>query len=126
MAVYSKQFLSGAAAGRPVVITGILPSTANTIHTAITGVTGAELDEVWLYGYVKAGVTTDRELTVMWGITTATGTGDDARRIPYVISWNGGLTPIIPGLPIREALTVKGYATAADVIGVVGYVNRVT
>lgn len=126
MAVYSKQFLSGGANGIPIAVTGVLPSTANTVHTALSDSTAGKVDEIWAWAYVRYGVTADRELAVIWSGATPTAAGANIRRFSYVVPGNGGLVPIIPGLPLNNGLTVKAYATAADVIGIVGFVNRVT
>lgn len=119
MAVYSKIILSGSVDGQPIAVTGIAPSTANTVHTAPAVTTS--IDEIYLYAYNTA--TTNRELVLRWG-TTATGQG--IRHIQKTIPFQDGLYLVIPGLPLSNSNTVRAYATAADKLALVGYVNRVS
>lgn len=123
MAVYSKRLLSGCANGQPIIVTGVLPSTANTIHTAVTDTAVGQVDEIYIYAYNTA--TADRELTLRWG-ATATGSAQNLRHVKYTVPWQDGLHLIVPGLPMNDANTVKAFATIADQVGIVGYVNRVT
>jgi hypothetical protein len=127
MAVYSKIMLSGMNHGQALAITGVLPSSANTIHTAITGVTDPGLDEVWIWAYVQkdATGTNDRNFTITWGVSTATG-ALEYQRIPYVLAHGEGPVCVVPGWPLRNAQLVKGYATKVSEIAVAGYVNRIT
>lgn len=126
MAVYSKHVLSGLTNGIPLAITGTAPSTANTLHTAVTDSGAGQLDEIYVYAFIAKGVTTDRELYIRFGVTgTATGvTG--SREITHKVLYNEGLQLVVPGIPLNNAQQVQAYATANTGLSVVGYVNRVT
>ena len=90
-----------------------------TVHTAITGT--ADIDEVYVYGFNPQ--TDARLITFVLGATGAAGTGG---QLQATIPAEGGLSLLIPGLPFNNANVISAYATAADAISVVGWVNRVT
>ena len=115
MATYSKVLLSGSTNGKaiPIVATST-PGTA--IHTAQSGTTG--MDEVWLYAANSSSSTA--RLTVEFGGTT------DLDHIDLDIPGNSGLVVVCPGLVINNALEVAAYSDVTNVIGVSGYVNRIT
>jgi hypothetical protein len=122
MGTYSKIVLSGSTNGQGVVVTGdseaATPTKGVIVHTAVTG-TAASIDEVWTWVWHSA--TTTAELTVMMGVTTATGsrftqsvTADDKK----------GLVLVTPGLVMNGAIKMKFSATADTRFNVFGYVNR--
>lgn len=114
MATYTKEILSGSTDGAPVKVAAT--ATAGTlIHTA----SATAKDEVYLWA-----VNTDtvaRKLTIEWGGTTAPD-----NLIEVTIQPEAGLVPIVPGLPLTNSKVVRAFAAAANVINVVGYVNRIT
>lgn len=118
MPAFSKIELSGSTDGRMILV--VETATPGTlIHTA-NAVTGADnYDEVWLWA-VNAD-TTDRKLTVEWGGVTAPGD-----IIELTIPAEAGLVPIVPGWVLQNALVIRAFAAAASVVGVGGYVNRIT
>jgi hypothetical protein len=118
MGTYSKIILSGSTDGQGIPVTGTTPSQGTTLHTAVTGAADS-IDEVWLYAYV--GATTAREVSLAIGPTTATGS-----RLTHTVTAGDkqGLILLYPGLPLRNAKVVKGYATAADIVQIFGHVNR--
>jgi hypothetical protein len=89
----------------------------DTIHTAVTGT--SDYDEIWLYAMNSD--TSDRKLTIEWGGTTAP---DDL--IEVTIPAENGLVLVAPGLLLQNALVVKAFAAAANVITIHGFVNRIT
>lgn len=120
---WEKIILSGTVDGNAVLITGALASTANVIHTAVTGT--ADFDEVYCWAYNNA--TADFLLTIRWA---ATATAFQTREFQQTIPSQDGLHLVVPGLPFRNALTIEAFATVAGTatggIGIVGYVHRVT
>lgn len=116
MATYSKIKLSGSTNGRPIKVTQTATA-GDTIHTAVTGT--SDYDEIWLYAMNSD--TSDRKLTIEWGGTTAP---DDL--IEVTIPAENGLVLVAPGLLLQNALVVKAFAAAANVITIHGFVNRIT
>lgn len=113
MTTYSKLPLSGSTDGRPVKVVATA-TTGTTIHTA-----GSAIDEVWLWASNTDSVA--RKLTIEFGGTTSP---DDT--IEVSIPAESGLVLVIPGIPLRNSLVVTAFAATANVVNVVGYVNRIT
>lgn len=115
MSSISKEFLSGSTNGRPIsVAAAATPGTL--IHTAVAGTD--DVDEVWLYA-----VNTDtaaRKLTIEFGGTTSP---DDL--VEVELGPEDGLKLIVPGLPLQNGLVVRAFAAAADVVNILGFVNRI-
>jgi hypothetical protein len=124
---FSKIILTGSTNGRGISITGILPSTANLVHTAITGA-GTEMDEV--YVYVVNTATKTLEARVRWAVTAANATDINDRNIQVSVTQGSGPVLVVPGWPLRDANRVEAYATVAGTatggIVVYGYANRIT
>lgn len=118
MGTFSKILLSGSTDGAGVVVTGLTPSTGTVVHTGVT-VDGTSIDEVWAYAYNT--VTTAIELAFAVGPTTATG----SRFVHTITAADlAGLQLILPGLPVKNSVNVKAYATAVGNCVIFGYVNR--
>jgi hypothetical protein len=116
MATFSKVLLSGSVNGRQVkILTTTTPGTA--IHQAVSGTTS--LDELWLWA--SNSDTVERLLTLQWGGTTSP---DDIIQIP--IPPQSGPVLIAPGWLLNNSLVARGFAAAANVIDIIGYVNRIT
>lgn len=119
MATFTKLVLSGSTDGRPIKVAATgTPGT--TIHTAST--TATHFDEVWLYA--QNTDTTARKLTVEWG-----GTSSPDDLIEITIPAESGLTLVAPGLPIKgnaSPLVVRAFAASANVVTILGYVNRIS
>lgn len=117
MGNYSKIILSGSTDGQAIPLTATAPSTANTLHTCVTGAAGS-VDEMWIYA--QSQVTTPFLLSLSLGPTTVTSrirhtiTGDD----------NKGLILIVPGLIGRNEKVMKAWVTTADICDIWGFVNR--
>jgi len=113
MPTYSKVHLSANATGRPIKVVATA-TTGTTIHAGHA----TDKDEVWLWA--SNTDTTARKLTVEFGGTTSP---DDL--IEVTLAPESGLVPIIPGICITN-VTITAFAATANVINIVGYVNRIT
>lgn len=115
MATYSKQLLSGSTNGMPIKIT-TTATAGDLIHTAVSGT--SSIDEIWAWAVNED--TVDRLITIEYGDATSPD-----HNIKVTIPAQSGLVTILPGIPLQNAKTVKIFAAAANVINVVGYVNRI-
>jgi len=116
MATFTKYGLSYSTDGRMIKV--VATSTPGTnIHTAVSGVT--DWDEVWLYAINNhtAAVT----LTIEFGGTTSP---DDL--ITLSVPSKSGLYCVVPGALLRNGCVVKAFATSANLISIMGWVNRIT
>lgn len=118
MGTISKEILSGSANGKPIqVLATGTPGT--TIHT--TGTSATVIDEVWLYA--TNSDTVQVNLTVEYG---GTGSGNE---IKIGIPASSGLSILLPGLVLKgtgiAGTTISAYASSANKINIVGYVNRI-
>ena len=118
MASFSKIELSGSTDGRPIKVTQTATA-GNTIHTAQSGTSADEYDEVWLFANNTSG--TDVKLTIEWGGVTSP---DDL--IEVTIEAEAGLNLVIPGLILQNSLVCKAWAGTTAVINITGFVNRIT
>lgn len=120
MATYTKQYLSASTNGAAIKVVATA-STGTTIHA--TGTSSSVTDEVWLYAYNSASVST--ALTIQYG-----GTTSPDNDIKIFIPSQSGLTLIVPGLILKGtgsvATTIYAYAATANVITISGYVNRIS
>ncbi len=117
MTTYSKLKLSGSTDGKPLKLTQT-STPGTTIHTAISGTTDGVYDEIWLYGY--NGHSANVVCTVEYG-----GVDVPDQNIVVTLPYKAGLIPIIPGLILQNSLVVRAYAATANVITIVGFVNRI-
>lgn len=118
MATAVKRKLSGSTDGRAIKV--VATATAGTlIHTAVSGTTPGTFDEVWLWAHNShtIGVT----LTIEYGDATSP---DSLITIDLV--QRSGLVPVLPGLVLQNGLTVRAFASVANVVNVAGFVNSVT
>ena len=114
MATYAKIQPSGGTTGKNIkVVATATPGT--TVHTAHA----TSIDEIWLWAYNSD--TADRTLTIEFGGTTSP---DDT--ITVNIPFKSGLVLVIPGLTLTNSCVVKAFASAANVVTINGYVNRIT
>ena len=117
MPTYSKVKLSASTSGRPIKVAAT-GSAGTTIHSTL-GTTST--DEVYLYANNTDIVT--RTLTIQWGGTTSP---DDS--IVVGISPQAGIFLVVPGLIVVDtgsAVTIRAFASAANIINITGYVNRI-
>ena len=120
MTTFSKVLLSGSTGGRPVLVAATA-SPGTTIHA--TGISATIVDEIWLYATNTD--TTDRKLTIQFGDTTSPND-----LIEFTVKAEDGLYLVVPGLPLvgtgAAARTVRAFCASANVVTIVGYVNRIT
>ena len=120
MATFTKVHLSGSTGGQPIKVVATA-TTGTTIHA--TGTSSSTIDEVWLYAINTDTVT--RTLTIEYG-----GTTNPDNRIVVGIPSQSGLTIAVPGLILSgtgaAARTITAFASAANVINIVGYINRIS
>lgn len=117
MATALKRCLSGASYGAGIEITQTATA-GNTIHTAVNSTTAGTVDEIWLWAMNNH--TADVLLTIEFS------GADHAQNIQVTIPYKSGLFPILPGLILQNALTVKAFAATTAVITIVGFVNSIT
>lgn len=118
MAKAYKRKLSGSTDGKAVKIAATA-TPGTLIHTAVVGTTSGTYDEIWLYAYNSDSVA--RTLTIEFGGATAPD-----QNIVVTLPPLNGLQLIVPGLILQNGLTVKGFASAANVVTVSGFVNSIT
>lgn len=118
MATITKRRLSGSTNGRQVKIAATTtPGTA--IHTAVAGTSDENnYDEIWIWAVNSD--TTARKLTIEFGGATSP---DDL--IEQTVPAEAGYMAIVPGLILQNAVSVAGFAAAANVVMVAGFVNRI-
>jgi len=121
MATFSKIALSGGGADG-LGITVVATATAGTlIHTAST--TATTIDEVWLYAVNTSA--TARTLTIEFG---GVNTTKDLIQQSIAVT-PSGLVLVCAGLIVQGNATAKiirAFASAASVVEVFGFVNRIT
>lgn len=115
MTTFSKRVLSGSTDGRPIKVAATA-TPGTLIHTATA--TSGEIDELWLWAVNTDSAT--RKLTVELGGTTSP---DDL--IEVGVPAESGLVLVVPGLVLRNGLVIRAFAAAANVLTIVGYVNRI-
>jgi hypothetical protein len=119
MATIVKQELSGSTDGRPIKVTAT-SSAGTLIHTAQSGTGDNNYDEVWAWATntSTAGV----KVSIEWGAASS----EVGNLIEVTIPPESGLTQIIPGLVLQNSLTFKVFAASANVVNIVGFVNKIT
>ena len=120
MSTITKEFLSGSVGGQPILIAAT-GSTGTTIHTTLSSST--VIDEIWLYASNTSGFA--YSLFIEYG-----GTSQPTNILPFLIEPSSGLFIVLPGTILSgtgsTGRVVRAYASTANVINVVGYVNRFT
>lgn len=118
MATAVKRKLSGSIDGKPIKITQIT-TPGDTIHNSVAGTTDGTYDEIWIWAFNSD--VADRLLTIEFGGVTAPD-----QSIVMTIPFQEGLIPVVPGLILQNSMVVKAFASAANVVTVIGFVNRIT
>lgn len=117
MAVYKRK-LSGSTDGKAIKV--VQTATAgDTIHTAVAGTTAGTFDEIWLWAY--NGHTSTVTLTIEFG-----GASVPDQNIVVTLASKSGLIPIVPGLILQNGMVVKAFASSANVVTIIGFVNTMT
>ena len=116
----SKVLLSGSTGGMPIKVVATA-TTGTTIHA--TGTSASVIDEVWLYATNTSAASVN--LTIEFGSTTAPD-----QNIILAIPSKSGLSICVAGLTLAgtgaAARTITAFAAVANVINIVGYVNRIS
>lgn len=115
MATYSKIALSGSTNGMGIKVAATA-TLGTTIHTAVSGT--SSFDEIWLWAFNSDS--SDRTLTIEYGDATAPD-----HNIVLTIPLKAGLVLVVPGLILDNAKVVTAFASAANVITLSGFVNRI-
>lgn len=117
MATVVKRKLSGSTNGAPIKV--VPTATAGTLlHTAIAGTTDGTYDEIWLFA--QNNHTAAVVLTIEFGGATAPD-----QNVTMTLASKSGLQLIIPGLILQNGLTVKAFASVANVVSIVGFINNI-
>lgn len=116
----AKTLLSGSTGGMPIKVVATA-TTGTTIHS--TGTSASIIDEVWLYATNTSAATVS--LTIEFGSTTAPD-----QNIIVGIPSQSGLSICVAGLTLvgtgSAARTITAFASSANVINIVGYINRIS
>lgn len=112
---FTKLKLSGSTDGKQIKVVATA-SAGTTIHTAVSGT--SSLDEIWLYAYNSDSA--DRTLTIQYGGTTSPD-NDIKINIPF----QQGRFLVCDGMLLQNASVVRAFASAANVIMIDGFVNRI-
>ena len=113
-----KRKLSGSTDGKAIKVAQTA-TPGDTIHTAVAGTTAGTFDEIWLWAFNSH--TGNIKLTIEFGGASAP---DD--NIVVTVPALAGLVPIVPGLILQNGATVKAFASSANVITIIGFVNSIT
>jgi hypothetical protein len=113
MATFTKVILSGSTDGRPIKVTQVATA-GDTIHTAHA----TAIDEIYLYACNTSGAAI--LLTIEFG-----GVASPDDLVEFNIPPESGLFCVIPGLPLTNSLVVKAFAASANLITILGFVNRI-
>jgi len=113
-----KRRLSGSTDGMPIKVAAT-ESPGTLIHTAQTGTTDGNYDEIWLYAY--NGHTGAVILTIEFGGVTAPD-----QTIKTALSSNMCLVLVVPGLILQNSKEVRAFSDVANVATISGFVNKIT
>jgi len=116
MATFTKTLLSGSTNGKAIKVAQTATA-GTTIHTAVSGT--SSLDEVWLYAHNSSSASV--KLTLEWGEATA----PDGNIEINIGAEGTGLVLVAPGILLQNSLVIKAFAGTANVVTLVGYVNRI-
>ena len=113
--IFTKRHLSGSVSGRGILVTQAA-TPGDLVHTAVAG--ADDFDEIYLWAHNTDA--TARKLTTEWGgVTSPNDT------IEQTVPAEAGLVLVAPGLPLNGGVIVRAFAAAANLVVVVGYVNRI-
>jgi len=112
-----KRKLSGSTDGMGILVAATA-TPGTTIHTAVAGTTAGTFDEIWLWA--QNNNTEDVSLTIEYGDATT------SHNIIMNIPCTSGLYIVLPGFILQNGMTVKAFASVANVITIYGYVHSLT
>lgn len=114
----TKEILSGSTDGRQILV--VATGTPGTlIHTADAD----ERDEIWIWA--ENHDTSDRDLTIEWGGVTDPNDLTETQLPLQFTNLKEGKILIIPGWILQNGLIVRAFGSAASIITIQGYVNRI-
>ena len=116
MGDFTKLLLSGSTNGRLIKVTKTTTA-GDLIHTAVAGT--SSIDEIYIYANNTSAATI--LLTVEWG-----GVSSPDDLIEFNVPSETGLYCITPGMLLQNGLIVRAFASAANLITISGFVNRIT
>lgn len=116
MATFTKLALSGSTNGKQIKV-GATSTPGTSVHTAVSST--ADYDEIWLWAVNQH--TVDVQITVEWGGSSSPDDNMTTTLLP-----KAGLTLIVPGLVLNNGLSVRVFASVANVVMISGFVNRIT
>ncbi len=118
MAQAFKRKLSGSVDGKAIKVAQ-LKTPGTLIHTAVAGQTPGTFDEIWLWAFNSSQ--SNIMLTLEFGGAV---TPDD--NIIITIPPLVGMIPVVPGFILQNGVTVKAFASSANVLTIHGFVNSIT
>jgi len=110
-----KNKLSGSTNGKLIKV-GATATPGTLIHTAVSGI--ADLDEIWIYAVNISNAKVN--LTIEWGGVTSP---DDL--VEVGIQGGEGFILVIPGAILNNSKVVRAFASNANVINILGWVNEI-
>lgn len=110
----TKLKLSGSTNGRPIKVAATATA-GTTIHTAHA----TNLDELWLWASNTDTIAC--KLTIELG-----GVSSPDDRIVVTIAPEAGLVLIVPGIPLTGSVVTGAFCASANVVNIVGFVNRIS
>ena len=117
MPTMSKEILSGSTNGRGIIVTQTTSGAAVTIHTATSGGSNTDIDEIFIYA--SNPTSTQRLLTIEFGGATVP---DDqiAVQVPAHTTML-----VVPGLIMRAGLELRAFCSDNASVTLHGFVNRI-
>ena len=112
-----KRLLSASTDGAPIKIAATA-SSGTLIHTATASTTTVK-DEVWIW--LMNTHTASQSCTIQFG-----GTASPDNEIVVTVPSRAGLALAIPGFVLQNAKEVRAFASQANTMLAVGFVNRIT
>ncbi len=117
MPTMSKEVLSGSTNGRGILVNQTTSGSAVTIHTATTGGSNTDIDEIFIYA--SNPTSTQRLLTIEFGGNTSVA-DEIAVQVPAQTT-----LLVVPGLILRAGLVVKAFCADNASVTLHGFVNRI-
>lgn len=117
--------LSWSTDGMPIKVTGTVSSASVAVHTAIASTVSWNYDEVWIWAYNSQAASVANQANVLLTVEFGdTSTPDHACviDIPPQKWW----IPVVRGIPLQNAKEIKAFASVANVLNIVWYVNAIT
>ena len=113
---FTKALLSGSTNGKGIKVTGTSTAGTVTLHTAVSGT--SSMDEIWLY--CRNNHTVPVTVTLEWGSSST-----DDNIIWTSLPIKTGRILLVDGALLQNSLTVKAFASVANVTFIEGFVNQI-